>query len=68
MADQGSAIDEDGDRMPPRAAVAAARRAEIEEQKHRSNGRGSEMTTSFVPGALVVILAALSAFAAWMAG
>jgi hypothetical protein len=64
---EGQRSTDDTDAPPPRAAVAAARRAEIEETRRHGNGQDREMTISVFPGVLVIILAALSAIAVWMA-
>jgi hypothetical protein len=65
MEGQRSADDAEG--PPPRAVVAAARRAEMEEAQRHDNGEDRKMTISVFPGVLVIILAVLSAIAVWMA-
>jgi hypothetical protein len=68
MAGQRTTTDDDDTAgPPPMAAVTAARRAEMEEAQHRPNRQSSEMTISIYPGVLVIIIAALSAIAVWMA-
>jgi hypothetical protein len=63
---EGQRTTDDAEAPPPRAALAAARRAEIEDARH-GNEEDRQARSSIFPGVLVIILAALSALAVWMA-